>query len=41
MDLKEEFKKINNYNQTVERCHNTVGVAIFNTSITIVFGFQF
>ena len=38
--FKEEFKKINNYNQTVERCHNTVGVAIFNTSITIVFGFS-
>ena len=38
--FKEEFKKINNYNLTVERCHNTVGVAIFNTSITIVFGFS-
>jgi len=38
--FKEEFKKINNYNQTVEKCHNTVGVAILNTSITIVFGFS-
>ena len=38
--FKEEFKKINDYNQTVERCHNTVGVAILNTSITIVFGFS-
>jgi len=38
--FKEEFKKIKNYNQTVERCHNTVGVAILNTSITIVFGFS-
>ena len=38
--FKEEFKKINNYNQTVEKCHNTVWVAILNTSITIVFGFS-
>ena len=38
--FKEEFKKINNYNLTVDRCHNTVGVAILNTSITIVFGFS-
>jgi predicted RND superfamily exporter protein len=38
--FKEEFEKIRNYNETVERCHNTVGVAILNTSITIVFGFS-
>ena len=38
--FKEEFSKINNYNLTVERCHNTVGIAILNTSITIVFGFS-
>jgi len=38
--FKEEFKKINNYNATVEKCHKTVGVAILNTSITIVFGFS-
>jgi uncharacterized protein len=38
--FKEEFKKINNYNKTLEKCHNTVGVAILNTSITIVFGFS-
>ena len=38
--FKEEFKKLKNYNQTVSRCHNTVGVAILNTSITIVFGFS-
>ncbi len=38
--FKEEFKKINNYNQTLEKCHDTVGVAILNTSITIVFGFS-
>ncbi len=28
------------YNQTLEKCHDTVGVAILNTSITIVFGFS-
>ena len=38
--FKEEFKKIGNYNQTLEKCHSTVGVAILNTSITIVFGFS-
>ena len=38
--FKEEFSKINNYNSTVDRCHNTVGIAILNTSITIVFGFS-
>ena len=25
---------------TIDRCHNTVGIAILNTSITIVFGFS-
>ena len=38
--FKEEFNKIKNYKETVDRCHNTVGVAILNTSITIVFGFS-
>ena len=38
--FKEEFKKIKNYNLTLDKCHNTVGVAILNTSITIVFGFS-
>ena len=38
--FKEEFKKINDYDQTLEKCHNTVGVAILNTSITIIFGFS-
>jgi len=38
--FKEEYKKINNYNKTLEKCHDTVGVAILNTSITIVFGFS-
>ena len=39
--FKEEFKNFNNYNKTLDRCHNTVGIAILNTSITIIFGFQF
>ena len=38
--FKEEFKKINNYNKTLDRCHSTVGIAILNTSITIIFGFS-
>jgi len=38
--FKEEFEKIKDYNKTLEKCHNTVGVAILNTSITIVFGFS-
>tara|TARA_B100000575_G_scaffold292982_1_gene302940 strand:- start:9785 stop:12250 length:2466 start_codon:yes stop_codon:yes gene_type:complete len=38
--FKEEFKKINDYNRTLDRCHKTVGIAILNTSITIVFGFS-
>ena len=38
--FKEEFKKINDYKKTLDRCHNTVGIAILNTSITIVFGFS-
>ena len=38
--FREEFKKINNYEKTLDRCHSTVGVAILNTSITIVFGFS-
>jgi predicted RND superfamily exporter protein len=38
--FREEFKKINDYNKTLDRCHSTVGIAILNTSITIVFGFS-
>ena len=38
--FREEFRKINDYNKTLDRCHKTVGVAILNTSITIVFGFS-
>ncbi len=38
--FKEEFLQIQDYNKTIEVCHSTVGVAILNTSITIVFGFS-
>ena len=38
--FKEEFNKNNNYKKTLKICHSTVGVAILNTSITIVFGFS-
>ena len=38
--FKEEFKNIKDYNKTLKVCHSTVGVAILNTSITIVFGFS-
>ena len=36
----EEFKNNDNYNEVVKICHSTVGIAILNTSITIVFGFS-
>jgi len=38
--FREEFQKNKNYNQTIDKCHSTVGIAILNTSITIVFGFS-
>ena len=38
--FKEEFKNNKNYSKTLKLCHSTVGVAILNTSITIVFGFS-
>jgi len=38
--FKEEIIKLNDYNKTLKACHSTVGVAILNTSITIVFGFS-
>jgi len=38
--FKEEFNKLNDYNKTISKCHSTVGKAILNTSITIVFGFS-
>ena len=38
--FKEEYNQNKNYEQTIRLCHSTVGVAILNTSITIVFGFS-
>ncbi len=38
--FKEEFNKIKDYKETLKTCHSTVGTAILNTSITIVFGFS-
>jgi uncharacterized protein len=38
--FKEEFIKNKDYIKTLKLCHSTVGVAILNTSITIVFGFS-
>ena len=38
--FKEEFNTIKDYNKTLKKCHSTVGIAILNTSITIVFGFS-
>ena len=38
--FKEEFNNIKDYEKTLKTCHSTVGVAILNTSITIVFGFS-
>ena len=38
--FKEEFKNSNDYHKTLIACHSTVGKAILNTSITIVFGFS-
>ncbi len=38
--FKEEFSNLKDYNKTINLCHSTVGKAILNTSITIVFGFS-
>tara|TARA_Y100000590_G_scaffold372690_1_gene435901 strand:- start:742 stop:3126 length:2385 start_codon:yes stop_codon:yes gene_type:complete len=38
--FREEFFKNKNYEKTLKLCHSTVGIAILNTSITIVFGFS-
>ncbi len=38
--FKEEFNTLKDYNKTLILCHSTVGKAILNTSITIVFGFS-
>ena len=38
--FREEYFKKKNYIKTLDICHSTVGVAILNTSVTIVFGFS-
>tara|TARA_Y100000591_G_scaffold333341_1_gene376005 strand:- start:914 stop:3397 length:2484 start_codon:yes stop_codon:yes gene_type:complete len=38
--FREEFVKTEDYHKTLDKCHGTVGIAILNTSITIVFGFS-
>ena len=38
--FKEEFNNLKDYKETLKVCHSTVGTAILNTSITIVFGFS-
>ncbi len=38
--FKEEFNNLKNYSETIKICHSTVGTAILNTSITIIFGFS-
>ena len=38
--FREEFRKSGDYKITLDKCHRTVGIAILNTSITIVFGFS-
>ena len=38
--FKEEFEGLKDYKKTLNLCHSTVGKAILNTSITIVFGFS-
>jgi uncharacterized protein len=38
--FKEEFNNLKDYKETLKICHSSVGVAILNTSITIVFGFS-
>tara|TARA_Y100000590_G_scaffold431445_1_gene546234 strand:- start:2792 stop:5281 length:2490 start_codon:yes stop_codon:yes gene_type:complete len=38
--FREEYKKINDYKETIDLCHMSVGKAIFNTSVTIIFGFS-
>ncbi len=38
--FKEEFNNLKDYKKTINLCHATVGKAILNTSITIIFGFS-
>ena len=38
--FKEEFSVLRDYKSTIKTCHASVGKAILNTSVTIVFGFS-
>ena len=38
--FKEEYKKLNDYNLTMDVCHANIGRAVLYTSITIMFGFS-
>tara|TARA_B100000989_G_scaffold181568_1_gene136535 strand:- start:937 stop:3324 length:2388 start_codon:yes stop_codon:yes gene_type:complete len=38
--FKEEFDYSKDYKKTINLCHSTVGKAILNTSVTIIFGFS-
>ena len=38
--FREEFEKSKDYEKTVFTCHDSIGRAIFFTSITIIFGFS-
>lgn len=38
--FRDEFQRSGDYAATMSRCHNTVGRAIFNSSVTIIFGFS-
>ena len=38
--FREEFEKLKDYEKTVFVCHDSIGRAIFFTSITIIFGFS-
>ena len=38
--FRDEFQRSGDYAATMSRCHGTVGKAIFNSSVTIIFGFS-
>jgi len=38
--FRDEFQRSGDYTATMSRCHGTVGRAIFNSSVTIIFGFS-
>ena len=38
--FREEFEKLRNYDEALKASHNSIGRAIFFTSITIIFGFS-